>query len=159
MPRSGRGSGGGRLQTVGIFLTVLAVAALIGSAAAGLAPRFFGADLPGDGPREDLSTPRPEGVRVEVLNASGRPGLARLGTAHLRDRGFDVVYFGNAPAAFGPDTSVVLDRVGRMERARAVADAMGIRHVVARPDTNLYVDATVVLGSDWPPAEAAPPLP
>jgi hypothetical protein len=151
MTRSGGASGGSRWQTVGIFLTLLAVAALVGSAAAGLAPRFFGSDLPGEGPREGLSTPVPEGIRVEVLNASGQTGLARQGTAYLRDQGFDVVYYGNAPAGFGPDSSVVLDRAGHPQRARLVADALGIRNVVARPDTNLYVDATVVLGRDWVP--------
>ena len=106
--------------------------------------------------------PRPAGrVRVEVLNASGVPGLARRGTEVLRDGGFDVVSYGNAPG-FAPDSSVVLDRVGRMELARSVADAVQIPRVYARPDSNVYVDVTVVLGRDWAtendetPAEETP---
>ncbi|MBD0321654.1 MAG: LytR C-terminal domain-containing protein, partial [Gemmatimonadetes bacterium] len=87
-------------------------------------------------------------VRVQVLNASGRPGLAREATRVLRDRGFDVLEFGNG-RGFSPDSSMVLDRAGRLEVARQVADAVGIRHVAARPDSNLYLDATVVLGKDW----------
>jgi hypothetical protein len=150
MPKS-RGSsgsgGGGRLQTAGIFLTFLVLAALVGSLAAGLAGGRGGEDAgaaPGRAPR---AVPA-ERVRVEVLNASGIPGLAARGRTHLRDYGYDVVQIGNAPG-FGADTSLVLDRVGRMDLARSVADAAGIPRVLARPDSNLYVDVTVVLGRDW----------
>ena len=75
----------------------------------------------------------------------------------LRDHGFDVVFFGNA-GSFGRDSSVVLDRVGAMEAARGVADALGIRNVRSEPDSNLYLDVSVVLGADWKPPtpEAAP---
>jgi hypothetical protein len=155
MPRSRarKGEGGSRWQTVGLFLTLLAVAALVGSAAAGLAPRVFGGAGPGDPPPRTAPRPVPAGVRVEVLNASGIAGHARRGADFLRERGFDVVTFDNAPAAFGADSSLVIDRVGSVERARLVADAMDIHRVVARPDTNLFVDATVILGRDWTPAE------
>ncbi len=164
-PRAKRGgakeSGGSRLQTVGLFLTLLAGAALIGSLAWGLLGGGGPSSFPrSDAPAEDAppasSVPAPAGrVRVEVLNASGRPGLAREGTRILRDRGFDVVSFGNAEG-FSPDTSLVLDRAGRIETARQVADAVGIRRVQARPDANLYLDATVVLGRDWNAALSAP---
>lgn len=139
-------SRGGRLQTAGIFLTFLAVAALVGSLAAGLVGGREGAGPAS--PEAPAAGAPSERVRVEVLNASGISGLAARGRTHLRDRGFDVVGIGNA-SGFAPDSSVVLDRVGRMELARAVADAAGIPRVFARPDSNLYVDVTVVLGRDW----------
>lgn len=163
MPRSGsrrkaapKGSGS-RLQTVGIFVTFAVVAALIGSLAWGLLGRGRSAPAERGPSTPPASAPAPAGgVRVEVLNASGRPGLAREATRVLRDRGFDVVTFGNAPGEFAPDTSLVLDRVGRMDAARQVADALGIRRVFARPAANLYLDATVVLGRDWQAAAKAP---
>jgi len=89
-----------------------------------------------------------ERVRVEVLNAGGRPNMARDATETLRDLGFDVVYFGNA-GSFGNDSSVVLDRVGRIDLARAVADALGIQSVRSEPDPNLFLDVSVVLGDGW----------
>ena len=148
-----RKPGGGRLQTLGIFATLVLVAVLIGSFAAQyLNPRSRAAapapaaDSPAV-PRAADAMPA-ERVRVQVLNASGRPGLAREATRVLRDRGFDVKEFGNGKG-FPPDSSVVLDRVGRIEVARQVADAVGIRRVTTRPDSNLYLDATVVLGRDW----------
>ncbi|HLL84731.1 MAG TPA: LytR C-terminal domain-containing protein [Longimicrobium sp.] len=142
---------GGRLQTFGIFATLVAVAVLIGSFAAQyLNPRSrAAAPARADSPAIAGAEAVPAGrVRVQVLNASGRPGLAREATRVLRDRGFDVLEFGNGKG-FPPDSSVVLDRTGRTEVARQVADAVNIRRVTARPDSNLYLDATVVLGRDW----------
>lgn len=154
--RSGGSSATGkRLQTIGLFLTLLVVAVLAGSLAAGLVRGRAGEPArPEDAhgvaePSGGAAAARPAGrVRVEVLNASGVPGLAAKGRTVLRDRGFDVVYVGNA-RGFAPDTSLVLDRVGRMEVARSVADQMEIPRVYARPDSNVFVDVTVVLGKDW----------
>ena len=87
-------------------------------------------------------------IRVEVLNGGGLSGVARDATAALRDLGLDVVYYGNAET-FSQDPSVVMDRVGRLETARKVADALGIREVRSEPDSNLFVDLTVRLGPEW----------
>lgn len=95
-------------------------------------------------------SPRNQGdrIRVEVLNAGGRQGMARRATGLLRDQGIDVVYLGNA-AAFGRDSSLVLDRVGRPEAAEEVAAALGIASVRSEADPSLYLDVTVLLGSEW----------
>lgn len=143
-----------RVQTAALFAALLVVAGLVGSLVAGIGgdrrPAPAGpakADLP-------AAQSRPgERVRVEVLNASGISGLARQATRTLRDRGFDVVSFGNAKGAPGTP-SVVIDRVGRNGPARSVADALEIGDVRSRPDTTLYVEVTVVLGRDWKGAAA-----
>jgi len=87
-------------------------------------------------------------VTVDVRNAAGVEGLARSATDHLRGAGFDVVSLGNA-RTFGSDTTVVIDRVGETSKAAAVASALGVVRVVSQPDSNLFVDVTVRLGSDW----------
>ncbi len=87
-------------------------------------------------------------IRVEVLNGAGVDELARQATERLRRRGFDVVYYGNAPE-FGRDTSEAIARLGIVEPARRVADALRLRKVSHRPDKNLFLDVTVILGSDW----------
>ena len=145
-----------RHRVVVVVAVVLAVGAFLGSAVA----EWGGSAEPGtvlvEGPQRLAPEER---VRVEVLNGGGVEGMALSGTDYLRDVGFDVVDFGNA-ASFDADSSVVIDRVGRVGFARAVADAMGIGTVVSEPDSNLFVDVTVVLGSRWerpePPGEAAP---
>lgn len=92
-------------------------------------------------------------IRVEVINAAGVDQLARRATDHLRELGFDVVYYGNADE-FGRDSSVAIARVDSIEPARRVADALGVMQVEKEPDRNLYLDVSVILGRDW--AEPAP---
>ena len=89
-------------------------------------------------------------IRVEVLNAGGESGMARVATDRLRDQGFDVVYFGNADT-FDQDSTVVLDRSGRPEAARAVGEVMGTASILSEPDSNLYLDVTVLVGKEWAP--------
>lgn len=135
-----------RVLTAAVVVVLVAVGVLLGSAVSQYrAPGggATGAGTPG-GPPEGVR------VRVEVLNGGGVAGAAGSATAVLRDLGFDVVYFGNADG-FGRDTSTVLDRVGRVDAARRVADALGIRSVRSEPDSNLYLDVSVVLGTDWTP--------
>ncbi len=92
-------------------------------------------------------------VRVEVINATRRDGLARRATRLLRDRGFDVVTYTTSSVL--QDTTVVLDRSNHPEWAKLVGEALGGARVDARPDTSRYVDVTVVLGATWRP----PPQP
>ena len=99
-------------------------------------------------PEGEVTAAPSERVRVEVLNAGGVSGRAREATERLRSVGFDVVQFGNA-RSFDRDSSLVIDRVGRPELARAVANALGIRNVLTEPDPNLFVDVSVLLGRAW----------
>jgi hypothetical protein len=90
-------------------------------------------------------------IKVEVLNATTRRGLARRATQYLRDRGFDVVLMGNSSEKH--EETIVLNRSNRKEFAELVAKAMRGR-VESRPDTSRYLDVTVLVGNDWtPPAE------
>jgi len=99
---------------------------------------------------------RTDRATVEVLNGSGKQGLARLATERLRDAGYDVVQFGNASRT--TRKSYVLDRIGKREVAAAIAAKLGIDSSRTLVDTTRFVDATVVLGKDWPPHRAAPPV-
>jgi LytR cell envelope-related transcriptional attenuator len=86
-------------------------------------------------------------VVVEVLNGTGRPGVARLATRTLRARGFDVVFFGNAGSA--ADTTRILVRRGDPGRGRDVRDALGSGRIAVDPDTTRRVDVSVLLGADY----------
>jgi len=139
---------GERLRGLIPFGVVLAAGIFIGSAVSQWTPL----------PQQEMVEPPPRNytaaglgrVRVEVLNAGGREDMARLATDHLRDQGFDVVHFGNAED-FGQDSTLVLDRATRLEAADAVGRALGTDWVESRPDTSLYLDVTVLLGSGWTP--------
>ncbi|MBI4540018.1 MAG: LytR C-terminal domain-containing protein [Gemmatimonadetes bacterium] len=138
-----------RVRVVAVLLVVLAAGVLLGSAIA----QWRAVQPPALASRARAQAPPGERIRVEVLNSGGRKNVAREATDLLRDRGFDVVYFGNADR-FDRDSSAVIDRVGRHEPARLAADALGIGTVLSQPDTNLYVDVSVLLGRDWTPAPA-----
>jgi len=72
----------------------------------------------------DAGLPEDAGpATVEVLNASGAPGVALRATKLLRLHGFDVVHFGNAPATEAGLS--ITDRAGRPGSARAVAALLG----------------------------------
>ena len=126
--------------------------ALLGAAA------LTWAAWPGPGPSGGLGADAPAGPRVvvEVLNASGRPGLARQVTRLLRRQGIDVIYFGNAPERL--DSTAVLVRRGELSQGHRVARELGLGRVRAEPDTLLRVDVSVLLGSDYRLPPGAPPI-
>ena len=132
----------GILRATLIVLAASAAVVLVGSG--------LGQWIPEDRAPEDglLMTPGEDRVTVDVRNAGGVDGMARTATDHLRAAGFDVVSLGNA-STFGHDATVVIDRVGEPAKAAAVARALGVSRVTSEPDSNLYVDVTVRLGSEW----------
>ncbi len=65
-------------------------------------------------------------MTVEVLNASGTPGLAKVGTRMLR-------------------------RAGIEEVGRRVRRALGLGRVVVQLDSARLLDASVLLGADFAP--------
>lgn len=87
---------------------------------------------------------------VEVLNGTRRQGLARVATRVLRERGIDVVFFGNADTV--TDSTSVLVRRGGPGQGKEVSAALGIGRVSVEPDTLRRVDVTVILGEDYRPA-------
>ena len=95
-------------------------------------------------------------ITVEVLNASGRPGNARVGTRLLREAGIDVVYFGNA---VGPDNALdstrLIVRRGDRKVAEQVRAALGMGRILVEPDTTKLLDVSVLLGADFPPRARA----
>lgn len=97
--------------------------------------------VPGeDGPR----------IVVEVLNTTGRIGLARTGTRVLRQAGIDVVSYGNA--AFPPDRSDstrIFVRRGDGGIGERVRRALKVGTVVVEPDSTRLVDVSVLLGADF----------
>jgi len=91
-------------------------------------------------------------VMVEVLNASGTPGLAKVGTRVLRRAGIDVLTYGNAPETVGTlDSTRIVVRRGTEQVGRRVRRALGLGRVVVQLDTARLLDASVLLGADFAP--------
>jgi hypothetical protein len=94
-------------------------------------------------------------IVVEVLNGSGRRGLARIAARALRQAGFDVVYFGTVSDSI--TITQVLARRGDSLAAARVARSLHTGPARVKSDTLLRVDVTVLLGADYhPPAGFRP---
>lgn len=91
-------------------------------------------------------------VTVEVLNGAGTSGLARLGARMLREKGLDVVFFGNGDTAGAAVTRVLARRPGGRKAADQVRSALGVGTVIEATDTLRRVDVSVILGRDFHPA-------
>jgi hypothetical protein len=100
-----------------------------------------GQAIPGD---------RGPAITVEVLNANGRAGDARVGTRLLRQAGIDVVYFGNA-AESGLDSTRIIVRRGADKVGERVRAALGQGRVEVQLDSSKLLDVSVLLGADFAP--------
>ena len=89
-------------------------------------------------------------IRVEILNGAGVPKLASKAADYLRAKGFDVVKTDNAPHG-NFKKSVVQDRIGDIDKARAIASSLGIGEagVLQQKNPQLYLDVTVIIGQDY----------
>jgi hypothetical protein len=90
-------------------------------------------------------------LTVEVLNATGKHGLARAGALTLRRAGIDVVYFGNAPESAPLDSTRILVRRGSLDAGTRVRGALKAGRVILEPDSARLLDVTVVVGRDFTP--------
>lgn len=89
-------------------------------------------------------------MTVEVLNASGKSGLARTGTRVLRSSGIDVVNYFTAPGDVGTlDSTRILVRRGSSSAGEVVRKALKLGKVVMQPDSTRLVDVSVLLGADF----------
>lgn len=84
-------------------------------------------------------------TRIEVLNASGIPGLARRTAERLERLGFQVVRVGTADVT---EHTVIIDRAGRAQVTRVLADLLGNPRI-ARDSALTDVEITVLLARDY----------
>lgn len=93
---------------------------------------------------------RSPAITVEVLNANGRAGDARIGTRLLRRAGMDVVYFGNASES-GLDSTRIIVRRGAERVGERVRAALRQGRVEVQLDSSKLLDVSVLLGLDFHP--------
>jgi hypothetical protein len=86
-------------------------------------------------------------VVVEVLNGCGVVGIAEKVGEFLVDRGFDVMFVGNADD-FSHTETLIVDRSGDRTKALAVASTLPRSGVIYQVSSSFFVDVTVVIGRD-----------
>ncbi|MGC8894401.1 MAG: LytR C-terminal domain-containing protein [candidate division WOR-3 bacterium] len=128
-------------HTVGIFVGILTLGLLV----------YGGLNIWQANRRREAERKKTEvfpGIKVEVLNAAGEPGLAKKVTWRLRGMGFDVVYYGNANDTLSK--TVVIERVdSSMANAKSLAGAIGVKEITYEPDPDQLFDVTLLVGLDF----------
>lgn len=89
-------------------------------------------------------------IRVEILNGCGTPGIAGQMGEKLREFGVDVMTLGNAENFNFPET-MVIDRMGKIERGRQIAAILGTSNVIQQktPDAYRLEEVTIIIGRDY----------
>jgi len=85
-------------------------------------------------------------TRIEVLNASGVPGLARRTAGRLERLGFKIVRVGTAKETAA--TTLIIDRAGRDPVTRLLAEFLGKPRILRQAQV-ADVDITVLLARDY----------
>ena len=86
-------------------------------------------------------------LTVEVINTTGKSGLARSGTRLLRSAGIDVVnYFGSSGQTL--DSTRIVVRRGTAATGERVRAVLKVGRVVVQSDSTRLVDVSVQLGAD-----------
>jgi hypothetical protein len=104
---------------------------------------------------ETTSAPFEDNIQVEVLNGCGFNGVAKIFQSYLRENGFDVVntdnYIEDGKKRWDISKSMVIDRIGKIEQAMAVARVLDIpsSRVFSRENGNSIYDVSVVIGKDF----------
>ena len=89
-------------------------------------------------------------LTVEVINTTGKSGLARSGARLLRSAGIDVVnYFSAATGDKMLDSTRILVRRGSAATGERVRSVLKVGRVVVQPDSGRLVDVSVQLGADF----------
>lgn len=94
-------------------------------------------------------------IVVEVLNASGKRGLALAVTQYLRDQNakgllrVDVLQYDNYPGGYLDQTRIV-DYSGRLMQVKQLSTAIGCRQeILSEPRGNAICDTRIILGKDF----------
>ncbi len=90
---------------------------------------------------------------IEVLNASGVPGLARRTAGRLERLGFKIVRVGTAQRA---ERTLIIDRVGRDPVTRLLAQFLG-RPRIEKQASTAEADITILLARDYATISLRPP--
>ncbi len=128
-----KSSGRSRVLDITLAALFVLVAAMVVSAALRVGPQTAGRPK------------RP--IRIELLNGSGRTGLAGELASYLRDGGFDVLVVSNADRSDYRNT-IVVNRTEWTDQGTTVADYLGTRHVIQQIRAQEMIDVTVIVGRD-----------
>ncbi len=90
----------------------------------------------------------PQEIKVQVLNGSGKGGIAKRIRDKLVRNGFNVIEFGNAETQ-NYENTLILDRTGNMRKSLKIAGILKCRNVFPKINKFIMIDVTVIVGKDY----------
>ncbi|MBU1078637.1 MAG: LCP family protein [Spirochaetes bacterium] len=90
----------------------------------------------------------PQEIKVQVLNGSGKGGVAKRIRDKLVRNGYNVVEFGNAESQ-DYEEMLILDRSGNMKKALKVASLLKCKNVFPKINKFILIDSTIIVGKDY----------
>jgi len=89
-------------------------------------------------------------IKAEIINGCGIEGLGDRLTDTLRANHVDVIQSGNY-YQFNVDHTLILDRSGSYEKAKRIADILGLpeQQIIRQYNKSLFLDVTVLTGKDY----------
>lgn len=97
--------------------------------------------------RQSIATGEIEQFRIEVLNGTGRVGLAAKAAEALRKANIDVLEVDNADNFHYKESIVIARR--KDHDADVLAKKLGCDNVIEQLVEDSIVDATLILGADY----------
>jgi hypothetical protein len=92
---------------------------------------------------------KPNTGQIQVLNGSGKSGMADVFRDFLGGFGFDIIEFGNA-RSWNYEKTIVIARNPASDRiARDLAKVLGTDRVIHLQEPSSLVEATVIIGRDY----------
>ncbi len=90
----------------------------------------------------------PSKIKVQVLNGSGKRGVAKRIRDKLVRNGYNVIEFGNAKSQDYLNT-LILDREGNMNKALKVAGLLKCNNIFPKINKFILIDVTIIVGKDY----------
>jgi len=92
---------------------------------------------------------KPNTGQIQILNGSGKSGMADVFRDFLGGFGFDIIEFGNARSWNYERTIVIARGPGSDRIARDLAKVLGTDRVIHLQEPSSLVEATVIIGRDY----------
>jgi hypothetical protein len=93
-------------------------------------------------------------LRTRILDGTGEQGIASEAASVLAPAGAEINIIGNANNFDHDETVVTYYDRAEEEKAQRLLDALGVGRLVLREDATDTVDVSVIIGSDFDPANA-----
>ena len=90
-------------------------------------------------------------IQIEIQNGCGLKGVAKLYTNFLRDKGYDVIGFKNAPNFNYDNTELIIHKKDSSNFINEIVNILNIEPNFIRYNynDNLFYEMTVIIGNDY----------